>query len=130
MARYTVSYERDEAGWWIARVHGVEGVHGNGRTIGEARRRAREALSLAIGDEAAEEAEFRDDVKLPAEINASVASYRKARAAEKKAQEQAVAEARDLSAKLVRKLGLSVRDVGDLLGLSHQRVHQLARGER
>ncbi len=41
-----------------------------------------------------------------------------------------MAEARDLSAKLVRRLGLSVRDVGDLLGLSHQRVHQLARGER
>ena len=130
MARYTVSYERDEAGWWIARVHGIEGVHSNGRTIAEARRRVREALSLAVGDEAAAKAEFRDDVKLPAEIKAGVASYRKAKAAERKAQEQTITAARALSAKLVRKLGLSVRDVGELLGISHQRVHQLAKGER
>lgn len=130
MTRYRVSYERDEAGWWIARVHGVQGVHSNGRTIAEARRRVREALSLAIGDESAEKAEFHDDVMLPAAIKARVASYRKVRAAEQKAQEQAQNMARGLAGSLVRKFGLSVRDVGELLGLSHQRVHQIAKDPR
>ena len=47
---WNFSYERDEAGWWIARVHGVAGAHSNGRSIAEARGRVRVALALAIGD--------------------------------------------------------------------------------
>jgi predicted RNase H-like HicB family nuclease len=42
MNSYAVVYERDEEGWWIARVVGVRGVHSNGRTIEEARRRVRD----------------------------------------------------------------------------------------
>lgn len=60
---YTVTYERDEAGWWIARVQGVAGVNSDGRTVDDARRRVREALSLAIGDEAAEAAELVEEVR-------------------------------------------------------------------
>jgi predicted RNase H-like HicB family nuclease len=50
---YTVTYLRDEAGWWIARVQGIAGVNSDGRTLEEARYRVREALALAIGADAA-----------------------------------------------------------------------------
>jgi predicted RNase H-like HicB family nuclease len=130
MARYEVIYARDEGGWWIARVRGVSGVHSNGRTIAEARRRVREALALAVGDTAAEKADLVDDVQIPASLRSRITSYRRVRAAEQKARNEALDVARILAPALVRNLGLSVRDVGELLGLSHQRVHQLARQRR
>lgn len=48
-ADFEVVYERDEQGWWIASVVEVPGVHTQGRTRDEARRRIREALGAAIG---------------------------------------------------------------------------------
>ncbi len=125
MTRYTIDYERDEAGWWIARVHGVPGVHSNGRTIAEARRRVREALGLAIGDVAADTAELTDHVKLPRDLTAELSKYRKARKSAESAQQRVMGVSQNLARKLTRKLGLSVRDIGELLDLSHQRVQQL-----
>jgi predicted RNase H-like HicB family nuclease len=126
MARYDVTYARDEGGWWIARVRGVRGVHSNGRTIAEARRRVREALALAVGDDLAGRARLVDDVRLPRSLRSRIDGYRRVRAAERKARDEAHEAARILAPALVRKLGLSVRDVGELLDLSHQRVHQLS----
>lgn len=130
MKRYTVTYERDESGWWIAVVHGVQGVHSNGRTIADARRRVREALSLAIGDAEAAAAELVDDIRLPAGARKTLA---RATAARKRADEQAQ-QAQKSTAEAVReltqRLGLSMRDVAELLGLSHQRVQQLAAAAR
>jgi predicted RNase H-like HicB family nuclease len=45
---YTVKIERDETGAWIARVPEVPGGHTHGRTLREAERRIREALSLRV----------------------------------------------------------------------------------
>jgi len=47
--RYTAHYTRVD-GWWIVRIQEARGVHSNGRTLDEARRRVREALSLDIGE--------------------------------------------------------------------------------
>ncbi len=50
MSTYTVRYERDERGWWVARVLGLPGCHTQGRSIAQARERIREALSLLVED--------------------------------------------------------------------------------
>jgi len=130
MAKYTVTYERDEAGWWIAEVQGVAGVNSDGRTVADARRRVREALALAVGDAAAEAAEFVDDVKLPGDARKVVARATAARskldAVQAEAQETTATAVRELR----KKLGLSIRDIAELLGISHQRVQQLARAAR
>ena len=68
MTRYTVVFERDEDHWWVATVRGVAGVHSQARSIDLARDRVREALSLAIGDDAAEVAELVDVVRVPADV--------------------------------------------------------------
>lgn len=39
--------ERDEDGWWVATVQGVEGLHTQGRTIAAARQRVIEAMDAA-----------------------------------------------------------------------------------
>ena len=131
MNRYTVRYERDrDSGWWVAQVKEAPAAITQGRTIAEARRRIREALALAIDDDrAAEKAELVDEVKLPTDARRAL---ERARADRKRlADETKRAQATTAIAvqKLVRRVGLSVRDAGDLLGISHQRVQQLAQNE-
>ena len=124
---YTVRYERDETGWWVAQVKKTPAAITQGRTIAEARRRIREALGLALGDDAAaKRAKLIDDVRLPADAQRAL---RKARAARARLETESK-KAQDSTAKAVRTLlkgmRLSVRDAGDLIGISPQRVHQLA----
>jgi predicted RNase H-like HicB family nuclease len=128
MKSYTVVYERDETNWWVAKVRGVAGVHTQGRSIDEARRRVREALSLAIGDEQAESAKLVDDVRLPGDFKRLVSALKKAREREEKAS----AEARTVAlrmAKASKGLKLSSRDTAELTGFSFQRIHQLTRAK-
>ncbi len=123
MSTYTVRYERDETGWWVATVKEVRGCHTQGRSIDQARKRIREALGLFVDD--AEESQLRDDIVLPAGARTLL---NRVRATRKRAEEEA-AKLQDSTAEaaqiLTKDVGVSVRDAGELLGLSHQRIHQL-----
>ena len=123
MKRYTVRYERDEAGWWVASVKGVRGCHTQGRTLDEARRRVREALALVVANVRA--AELVDEVRLPREVRRTLAEFRAARSRAEREQQKARTAARTAVRELRRRLKLGVRDAGTLLGLSHQRVQQI-----
>ena len=128
---YTVRYERDETGWWVAQVKEAPAAITQGRTIAEARRRIREALALMLDDDAAaERVKLVDDVRLPAEARRALQEARAARARlaseSKKAQESTAKAVRTL----LKGMHLSVRDAGDLIGISPQRVHQLAQENR
>lgn len=125
MRTYTVSYERDEAGWWVASVGEVKGCRTQGRTIAQARSRIREALGLFVDD--GPRVTFVERVKLAAEARRALARLEAARERAAREQENAQASTKDAVRILTRKLRLSVRDAGELLGLSHQRVQQLAR---
>ena len=128
MKRYRVAYERDESGWWVASVRGVRGCHTQGRTVDEARRRIREALELFVDD--ARKATIVDDIKLPTGAARAVRAYATLR---KKAEEEdrraALAARRAVRVLRTGRLKMSARDAARLLGLSHQRVHQLTQSE-
>jgi predicted RNase H-like HicB family nuclease len=126
MKRYTVSYERDETGWWAAEVKEVQGCRTQGRSIAQARRRIRDALSLFIDD--AKKAALVDEVKLPAQARRSLTRLDAARQKADREQAKARATSADVVRVLTKKLRLSVRDVAEIVGLSHQRVQQLAHG--
>ena len=126
--KFTITYERDEGGWWVATVRRARGVHTQGRSIDEARRRVREALALAIGDEKAERAQFIDDVRLPADVKRALAQLRRAIAAETAAQLKARKARARVATQLTKDLHLSRRDAAELTGYSFQRIHQLAHG--
>lgn len=124
-ATYKVVYDRDESGWWLGRVPSVPGCHTQGRTIDEARRRIREALGLFVDD--ADKARLVDDVRMPATAKRAVRKYwsiRKRSLAEEKKASAAVRQA--VRALHGAPLNLSMRDAAGVLGVSYQRVHQLA----
>jgi predicted RNase H-like HicB family nuclease len=123
---YRVVFERDENGAWIARVPSIRGCHTHGRTLDQARRRIREALALWVDD--AETAELDEDVRLPGRARVAIERSRRAR----REAEQTGARAREATTQaartLVNEAHLGLRDAGELLDLSHQRVQQLVRG--
>lgn len=120
---YNVCYERDEDGWWVASIRAVPGCHTQGRTISQARRRIREALSLFVDN--SNSAVLVDKVRLPAGIKHllnKVETSRKRAELEKNTLGMLTLDA---AKALTQELGVSVRDAGELLGLSHQRIQQL-----
>lgn len=128
MNTYHVWYERDESGWWVASVREVRGCHTQGRTVDEARRRIREAMELFVND--ARSAKLVDDVKLPVAAAKAIRAYATLRKRADQEDRRAALAARR-AVRLLRggKLKMSARDAARLLGVSHQRVHQLAHDE-
>jgi predicted RNase H-like HicB family nuclease len=125
---YRVAYERDESGWWVASVRGVRGCHTQGRTVDEARRRIVEAMELFVAD--ARRAKIVDDVKLPSGAAKALRAYAVLRKrADTEDRRAARAARRAVRALRGGRLKMSARDAARLLGLSHQRVHQLTQDE-
>jgi predicted RNase H-like HicB family nuclease len=127
-ATYEVRFERDpESQWWVAHVPAVQGVHTQGRTLEEARRRVREALSLFVDD--ADTATLVDDIRMPSTYKRAVENFTAARDEAEKVQAVASARARHAVQLLADgTLRLSRRDAAEVLGMSHQRVQQLLDG--
>jgi predicted RNase H-like HicB family nuclease len=119
---YTAIYDHDaDDNAWNVRIKGLAGCQTYGRSIRQAQSRIREALALWLDTDSAQ---LRVRDQFPAAL-ASVADdvVRARSAAERagaKAQQQTVEAVKSLT-----DLGLSRRDAAELLGLSHQRVHQL-----
>ena len=123
MKGYTVRYERDEGGWWVATVPRIRSCHTQGRTLDEARRRIREALALFIDN--AERVELRDEIELPNDVQKTLRKVAEYRHDVEKLQKQSAGVLEKAIKQLTERLKLSTRDQADLLGLSHQRIHQI-----
>jgi predicted RNase H-like HicB family nuclease len=119
-------YERQPDGGaaWIVELAEEPRCHTFGRTLRAAQRNIREAAA-AWYEVKPSQVEVDDDVRLPAPASQALGHSRALRDRERKAHEQARAATAAAVAAL-RDVGLSERDTGILLGLSHQRVHQLA----
>ena len=127
---FKVVYEPEPDGSaWNVSIPSVAGCHTYGRSLAEARRNIREALSLfeedfdGKADEVAAVAVFEEDIRLAPEVRAAVKRFEKTRAKE----EELLTKLRDLSAELARTISgkLSLRDTGELLGLSPEGVRKV-----
>jgi predicted RNase H-like HicB family nuclease len=123
---FGVVFEPDEGGWHVS-IPSVKGCHAWGQSLGQARRNIREALACAVdvfgseaqADEAAAGAVFEEELRLPPAVKAAVSRYQKAQASVARAKEDSAASARELAQ------SLSLRDAGELLGLSQEGVRKL-----
>ena len=122
MKRYSAIFERDESGSWLARIPSIRGCHTYGRTLEQARTRLREALGLWI--DRPEDAVIEEAIRLPADLRTAIQRSRRTRERAEREHENAQTQTRAAAEALVEE-GVSLRDAGELLGLSHQRVQQL-----
>jgi predicted RNase H-like HicB family nuclease len=127
--KFEVVYEPDGMGWHV-HIPEVPGCRSHGRSIAEARRNIREALSTCVDtfdnpDAVARSAELEEDIRLPRAAQ---------RVLDRAQQERRIADACVTAAQaaaavaakvLTDDVGLSLRDAGELLGLSHERVKQI-----
>ena len=111
-----------------AAEHAAERTQQRAETEPEAahRTRLREALGLWI--ERPEQAVIEEDVHLPADLRVAIQRSRRTRERAEWEQENAQEQTRAAAVALVDE-GVSLRDAGELLGLSHQRVQQLVQAQ-
>lgn len=121
--QYTAVIVRDDDGYWFVDFPDVPGCHTQGRTLQTARQRMRDALSLFVDD--ADSAEIVEDLRLPDDALAAVRRTTELREQAAQVQQESQAAARAAVRSLLD-AGLTLRDAGDVLGMSFQRVHQLA----
>lgn len=118
--RVTIRKDPEEPSSWLVNVVGEPGAHTFGRSLAEAKRHAIEVVALWFELEP-EEFEIDWDLRL-GDIARPV---KEAKAAIAHAEEDRTR--RDEAVRALTNLGVSYRDVAELLGLSHQRVAQIAK---
>lgn len=125
--RYIAEYRR-ERGYWVVEMREPGEAHARGRTLRDARQKIRQALSRWLGD-AAFSVPIEENVALPSPARRELQRQRLAR---RRAEQQALeaVTATMSAARALTRAGLSVRDAGELLGLSGARVSQILRQRR
>jgi predicted RNase H-like HicB family nuclease len=123
---FKVVFEPDGGGWHVT-IPSVKGCHSWGQSLGQARRNIREALACCVdvfgtaeqADAAAASAVFAEDVKLPPTARAAVQRHKRAQLTAARARKDSTESAKALAKEL------SLRDAGELLGMSPEGVRKL-----
>lgn len=119
MSTYTAVCRRS-GNWWAISVRELKGVHTQARRLDQVADMARDAIALML-DVDPSGVEVTVEPEVPAPVADALAARRAAREAEHAA-EQATASA----VKQLLDEGYTIRDAGRLLGLSPQRISQIA----
>ena len=118
--KVTVRRDPEDRSAWLVNVAGTPGAHTFGRSLGEAKRHGTEVVALWFELEP-DQFEIDWDVRL----GDLAIPVKQARAA--MAHADADRLRRDDAVRALTQAGMSYRDIAELLGLSHQRVAQIAR---
>lgn len=118
--RVVLKQDPEDRTAWLVNVVSAPGAHTFGRSIAEAKRHAVEVVALWF-DLEPDAFEIDWDLRL----GHLATPVRRARRA--MAHAEADRQQRDEAVRALTEAGVSYRDIAELLGLSHQRVAQIAR---
>lgn len=110
--------------WWAISIPELKGVHSQSRRLDQVEAMAREAIGLFL-DVPAGSFDLQVEPVLPAAVQADVERALSVRRQADEAQREASVVTARAARGLVRGAHLTVREAGQVLGLSHQRVAQL-----
>jgi predicted RNase H-like HicB family nuclease len=119
---YVVTAQRDGS-WWFVRVPQVQGAFTQARRLGQVEAMAREVVSLLLEVEP-NSFDLEVEAVIPDELRAELSRARDLQRQAERAQAEAAALVRSVAGKL-REQGLTMADVGAVLGVSFQRASQL-----
>jgi predicted RNase H-like HicB family nuclease len=123
VSTYTARLEREKDGRWTVELEEEPRVHTWGKTIDQALARIREAAALWFQTDE-NEIDLVPLPVLPKTTRRTVEQARQAREQARHADRLAIEQTRKAAAALTSR-GISMRDAAVILGISHQRVHQL-----
>lgn len=120
---YTARVTREDR-WWMVSVPEIDGLT-QARRLSEAERMARELIAVTQGTSVEDvrvrvEVDRVGDVEVRSRLEQLHADRSEAARLERASSDLARSIAQDLVAE-----GIPLRDVGEVLGISHQRAHQL-----
>ncbi len=110
--------------WWAVTIPDVAGgIHTQAKRLSQVPHMVADAVSL-MTEEPHDSIEVDVVLDLPAEVRAHLEAARRLREEAARAQHEAAEESR-AAARALAAAGLTLRDIGTALGISHQRAHQL-----
>ncbi|MGH9154898.1 MAG: type II toxin-antitoxin system HicB family antitoxin [Acidimicrobiales bacterium] len=118
--KVTVRRDPDDGRFWLVNVVDEPGAHSFGRSLAEAKRNAEEVVALWFEIEP-----DGFDIEWDVQLGKLGAPVKRAVAAMAHAEEDR--RRRDEAVRALTAAGVSYRDIGELLGLSFQRVAQIAK---
>jgi predicted RNase H-like HicB family nuclease len=124
--RYTARARRSGA-WWAIDVPELPGVYSQARRLDRVEPMARDAIALFLNVDPAT-LDIRVETNLPSDLRRDVDALGRLRAEADRLQAESSSAMRQLTHELLAG-GYSVRDAAAILGISHQRVSQLANGQ-
>ncbi len=120
---YRVEAERS-GDWWAITVPSLSGLFSQAKRLDQVEATAREAIAMMLDTDESSVGLIEVAVTPPAAVVNLMAELKKSVAVASEAS-HAAATTRRRVAQLMRDEGLPMRDVGELLGVSHQRVSQI-----
>jgi predicted RNase H-like HicB family nuclease len=110
--------------WWAITIPQLPGAFSQCKRLDQAEATAREVIALMLDIDTAAVGVIEVDVEVPDHISEELVTLRRSERMAEDAR-QAAAHAQRRAAERLRASGLSVRDIGHILGVSHQRVSQV-----
>ena len=110
--------------WWSITVPELSGVFSQAKRLDQVEQSAREAIAMMLDIAEAEVCSLEVHVTPPATVVEVLKRLGDFVATANEATDAATAARRE-AAQLLRDEGLPIRDVGELIGVSHQRVSQI-----